>query len=73
MHAVNSILRNTQIRNLNLSSNMISEVGLEIIIDNLTKNQSLKVLDLGVITGSIRKNSFGKEGSKSIVSLILNN
>ena len=38
MHAINSILRNTRITHLNLSSNMISEVGLEIIIDNLIKN-----------------------------------
>ena len=41
MHAINSILRNTKINNLNLASNMISEVGLEIIIDNLIKNTYL--------------------------------
>ncbi len=52
---------------------MISEVGLELIIDNLIKNQFLKVLDLGVISNSIRKNSIGKEGAKSLVSLLLNN
>ena len=52
---------------------MISEVGLEIIIDNLIKNQYLKTIDLGFIQGSIRKNSLGKEGAKSLVSLILNN
>ena len=38
---------------------MISEVGLEIIIDNLIKNTHLQVLDLGVTAGSIRKNSLG--------------
>ena len=52
---------------------MISEVGIEIIIDNLIKSQYLQTLDLGVITSSIRKNSIGREGAKSLVSLLLNN
>lgn len=73
MHAVNAILRNTTITHLNIASNMISEVGLEIIIDNLIKSKYLKSLNLGVVPNSIRKNSLGKEGAKSIVNLILNN
>ena len=73
MHAVNALIRNTHIESLNLASNMIAEVGLEIIIDNLIKNQHLKSLNLGLAHNSIRKNSFGREGAKSVVSLLLNN
>lgn len=52
---------------------MISEIGLEVIIDTLNKNQNLKSLDLGVIQTSIRKNSLGVSGVKCIVSILLNN
>lgn len=38
MHSINSLLKNTQIESLNLSSNMISEIGLEVIIDTLNRN-----------------------------------
>jgi Ran GTPase-activating protein (RanGAP) involved in mRNA processing and transport len=73
MHSINSLLKNTKIEHLNLSSNMISEIGLEVIIDTLNKNTHLKSLDLGVIHNSIRKNSLGISGTKCIVSILLNN
>ncbi len=44
---------------LNLASNMISGDGLELILEDLIKNTTLKSLDLGVMEGSIRKNSLG--------------
>ena len=59
MHAVKSIINNKNVRHVNLSSNMISEVGLEMIVDDLTRNMTLKTLDLGILEGSIRKNSLG--------------
>lgn len=52
---------------------MISHAGLGSIIDELSKNQQLKFLDLGVLEGSIRKNSLGLEGAKYITQLILAN
>lgn len=48
MHSIKSIIANTRIRHLNLSSNMISEAGLEMIVDDLSKSMVLKSLDLGV-------------------------
>ena len=64
---------NTKIKHLNLASNMISDVGLEIIVDELSKSTRLKSLDLGVLEGSIRKNSFGVDGSKCVAAVILQN
>ena len=52
---------------------MISESGFEMIVDDLSKNQFLKTLELGVLEGSIRKNSFGVDGAKCIAALILQN
>ena len=46
-------------KSLNLASNMISGEGLEIILNELVTSKSIKSLDLGVIEGSIRKNSLG--------------
>jgi len=57
MHAVKNLLPN--ITSLNLASNMISGDGLELILEDLIMNTSIKSLDLGVIDGSIRKNSLG--------------
>ncbi|EGR31503.1 hypothetical protein IMG5_107210 [Ichthyophthirius multifiliis] len=73
MHLIKQIMENTQIKHLNLASNMISESGFEIIVDELSKNQNLKSLDLGILEGSIRKNSFGIDGAKCIAALILQN
>ena len=73
MHAIKSIITNTKIKHLNLASNMISEAGLEMIIDELSKSTKLKSIDLGVLEGSIRKNSIGVDGAKCLAALILQN
>jgi Ran GTPase-activating protein (RanGAP) involved in mRNA processing and transport len=73
MHSIKQIMEKTKIKHLNLSSNMISEAGFEKIVDELSKNQYLKTLDLGIFEGSIRKNSFGIDGAKCIAALILQN
>jgi hypothetical protein len=38
---------------------MISGEGLELLLDELISSTTIKNLDLGVIDGSIRKNSLG--------------
>jgi|JI6StandDraft_1071083.scaffolds.fasta_scaffold02688_3 Ran GTPase-activating protein (RanGAP) involved in mRNA processing and transport len=43
------------------------------ILDDLVKNTSLKTLDLGVIEGSIRKNSLGVDGARCIAALLIQN
>jgi Ran GTPase-activating protein (RanGAP) involved in mRNA processing and transport len=73
MHAVKSILKSRDLKLLNLSSNMISGEGLELILDELIENQSLKTLDLGVTEGSMRKNSLGIQGAVCISALIIKN
>lgn len=50
---------------------MISEAGIEMIIDELSKSTRLETLDLGVLEGSIRKNSIGVDGAKCLAALIL--
>ena len=59
MHAVKNIMRNSNLKSLNLASNMISGEGLELLLDDLIENKEMKNLDLGVIEGSMRKNSLG--------------
>jgi Ran GTPase-activating protein (RanGAP) involved in mRNA processing and transport len=73
MHSVKTIIASKKIKHINLASNMISEAGLEIIVDELSKSQKLKTLDLGVLEGSIRKNSFGVDGAKCLAAVILQN
>jgi Ran GTPase-activating protein (RanGAP) involved in mRNA processing and transport len=73
MHAVKNILLNSKIEHLNLASNMISDVGLEMLVHELTKNSRIKGLDLGVLEGSIRKNSFGVQGAKCVAAILLHN
>jgi len=48
MHAVKSIISNTFITHLNLASNMISEAGLEMIVNELSKSTRIKSIDLGI-------------------------
>jgi hypothetical protein len=47
------------VRSINLASNMISGEGLELFLDDLIANTMLKHLDIGVVEGSMRKNSLG--------------
>lgn len=59
MHAIKNIINSTRLSYLNLASNMISGEGLELFLDDLISNTSLKQLDLGVLETSMRKNSLG--------------
>jgi hypothetical protein len=59
MHAIKNIMKNTKLKSLNLASNMISGEGLELLLDDFIENKDLKSIDLGVIEGSMRKNSLG--------------
>jgi len=59
MHAIKNIMKNAKLKSLNLASNMISGEGLELLLDDFIENKDLKSIDLGVIEGSMRKNSLG--------------
>jgi hypothetical protein len=61
MHSVKNIIQacGGKLTSLNLASNMISGEGIEILLDDLIQNTSLKHLDLGVLEASMRKNSLG--------------
>jgi hypothetical protein len=63
MHAIKTIINNLNIEYLNIASNMISGDGLECILEDLIKNTHIKNLDIGVVEGSIRKNSLGIQGA----------
>jgi Ran GTPase-activating protein (RanGAP) involved in mRNA processing and transport len=52
---------------------MISGEGLELLLDDLIQNTSLKVLDLGVLETSMRKNSLGIQGAVCIAALLIRN
>ena len=73
VHAIKSLINSSHIQHLNLSSNMISEIGMSMILDDLIKNTSLKTLDLGVLEGAVRKNSFGVDGARCLAALIIQN
>ena len=73
MHAIKSLISSSRIENLNLASNMISEVGLSLILEETIKNSFIKYLDLGISQGSIRKNSFGIDGSRCLAAILLQN
>ena len=46
MNAIKSIINHTTVTHLNLASNMISQAGLEMILDDLMKSSVLKSLDV---------------------------
>ena len=73
MHAIKTILKTTQLKSINLASNMISGEGLELFLDDLIEHQYLKNLDLGVVEGSMRKNSLGIQGAVCISALLIKN
>jgi hypothetical protein len=52
---------------------MISGEGLELFLDDLIANTSIKSLDLGVIESSMRKNSLGIQGAVCIAALLIRN
>jgi hypothetical protein len=51
--------KDCSVKSLNLASNMISGEGLELFLDDLIANTQLRHLDIGVVEGSMRKNSLG--------------
>jgi uncharacterized protein YlxW (UPF0749 family) len=73
MHAMKALITNLKLNTLNLASNMISGEGLEIILDELIANQTIKHLDLGVVETSMRKNSLGITGAVCISALLIRN
>jgi mannose/fructose/N-acetylgalactosamine-specific phosphotransferase system component IIC len=73
MHAVKSLISTSKILHLNLASNMISEVGLSLILEEMIKNTFIHSLDLGILEGSIRKNSFGIDGARCLAAILLQN
>jgi hypothetical protein len=52
---------------------MISGEGLELFLDDLIANTSIKSLDLGVIESSMRKKSLGIQGAVCIAALLIRN
>ncbi|CAG9325226.1 unnamed protein product [Blepharisma stoltei] len=73
MHAVKNILESTDIEQLNLASNMISGDGLENLVDVISNHPTLKVLNLGLQEGSMRKNSLGLQGATCLAAILLKN
>jgi Ran GTPase-activating protein (RanGAP) involved in mRNA processing and transport len=74
MQAIKNIIKNSQhLHMLNLASNMISGEGLELFLDDLIDNHDLRQLDLGVVEGSMRKNSLGIQGAVCIAALLIKN
>ena len=74
MHAIKSLISSdNKIESLNLASNMISEIGLSLILEEMIKNQTIKELNLGILDGSIRKNSFGIDGARCLAAILLQN
>jgi Ran GTPase-activating protein (RanGAP) involved in mRNA processing and transport len=62
-----------RVRSINLASNMISGEGLELFLDDLIANAHLKHLDIGVVEGSMRKNSLGIQGAVCISAMLIRN
>ena len=73
MHAIKNLIGSTKIESLNLASNMISEVGLSLILEEFIKNSYIKSINLGIEEGSIRKNSFGIDGARCLAAILLQN
>ena len=73
MHAAKNILESTEVEYLNLASNMISGDGLEILVEVISAHTSLRVLNLGLHEGSMRKNSLGLQGATCLAAILLKN
>ena len=75
MHSVKNIIKacGTKLVSLNLASNMISGQGVELLLEDLIANTSLKQLDLGVLESSMRKNSLGIQGAVCLAALLVRN
>jgi hypothetical protein len=42
-------------------------------LEEFIKNHYIKTLDLGILEGSIRKNSFGIDGARCLAAILLQN
>jgi len=75
MQSVKNIITNCngKLTSLNLASNMISGEGIELFLDDLISNTTLKHLDLGVLDTSMRKNSLGLQGAVCLAALLIRN
>jgi len=75
MHSVKNIIQacGGKLTSLNLASNMISGEGIEVLLDDLIQNTTLKHLDLGVLESSMRKNSLGIQGAVCLSALLIRN
>ena len=73
MHAIKAILEATEMKSLGLASNMISGEGVELLLEDLIKNKTLKHVDLGILEGSMKKNSLGIQGAVCISALLIKN
>ena len=52
---------------------MISGEGLELFLDDLIANTTLQHLDIGVVEGSMRKNSLGIQGAVCVAAMLIRN
>jgi Ran GTPase-activating protein (RanGAP) involved in mRNA processing and transport len=73
MHAIKNILDTTKLQYLNLASNMISGDGLETLTESICTHETLVVLDLGLLEGSMRKNSLGLHGASCLAAILIKN
>jgi len=73
MHAIKKILKECNLKSINLASNMISGEGFELMLDDLIEDKYLKNLDMGILEGSMRKNSLGIQGAVCVSALLIKN
>jgi len=52
---------------------MISGEGFELLLDDLIEDKRLQHLDLGIVEGSMRKNSLGIQGAVCVSALLIKN
>ena len=75
MHSVKNIIQacGTKLQSLNLASNKIGFEGVQLILEELQNNQSLKYLDMGVLKTSQFRNHFGPQGAKYLAGFLTRN
>ena len=75
MHSVKNIITacGANLHYLNLASNKISCEGILLLLEELTTNQYLKHLDLGVFKTSQFRNDIGVQGAKALANFITRN
>lgn len=75
MHSVKNIINacGPKLSYLNLASNKIACEGIQLILEELVTNQSLKHLDLGVMKTSQFRNDIGIPGAKALAAFLTRN